>query len=320
MPFSDLRTLTRRRFLRLTGGGLAALAATGAHAPASPLRFGVIADVHHGLQDDANVRLDAFLQAASAHELDFIIQLGDFCHPTEEARAFIRRWQAYDGPRYHALGNHDMDLGTKADVMAFWGMPQPYYSFDAAGYHLVVLDCNHLHLGGEYVDYADANFYVDGGRRGFVDPEQLAWLRADLDATDRPTLIFTHQALDDVRPTGRTANREAVREILRAANEAAGGRKVLACLCGHQHLDAHSVIDGIHYLELNSASYYWVGEGYGRMAPYRDPLFAFVEVGSGHLALEGRRSAFARPTPAERGYPEADLLSAAIADRRLAFG
>ena len=80
------------------------------------------------------------------------------------------------------------------------------------------------------------------------------------------------------------------------------------------------VVSGVHYVELNSASYLWVGEKYGRMAPYRNPLFAFLTLDPrGRILLTGGASTFAAPTPKDRGYPDADAASASITDRELRF-
>ena len=93
---------------------------------------------------------------------------------------------------------------------------------------------------------------------------------------------------------------------------------MILCLHGHNHMDGATVVDGVHYVQLNSASYLWVGEKYGRMAPYTDPLFAFLTLDpAGTITIRGRTSTFRRPTPAERGYPDAHRVTAGIADRDL---
>lgn len=319
----------RRRFLQVVGSGLiTGLAGHATGAPFCdswrdganpPLRFGMIADVHHGLMPKAEERLEAFLEEAAQRDLDFLIQLGDFCHPHPDAHAFVKLWEQADVPRYHVLGNHDMDLGAKREIMDLWKMEHNVYSFDAGAYHFVVLDCNFLHVDGAYVDYEHGNFYVDDKLRTFIHPEQLEWLEDELASTNRQTIVFTHQALDEVWNGGLAKNRRAIRRIFAEANKQAGFQKVIACFSGHHHLDEHSTIDGIHYVQVNSASYYWVGEGYGRMAAYRDPLFAFVTVGAEGIVIEGRQSVFVAPTPVDLAFPDAHRLSASLSDRTLVF-
>ncbi len=326
---NTLDILNRRQFLRVAGSGLVTALAGhtgGASFPdlwrggaSPPLRFGMIADVHHGLMPKAEKRLAAFLEEAAQRDLDFLLQLGDFCHPRPDAHAFVKLWEQADVPRYHVLGNHDMDLGSKRQIMDLWQMEQNVYSFDAGAYHFVVLDCNFLHLDGAYVDYEHGNFYVDDQLRTFIHPEQLDWLKEDLALTNRQTIVVTHQALDEIWNGGKAKNRRAVRRIFAEANKQAGFQKVIACFCGHHHLDAHSMIDGIHYVQVNSASYYWVGEAYGRLAVYRDPLFAFVTIGAEGIVIEGRRSVFVDPTPVDLTVPDAHRLSASLSDRTLVF-
>ena len=74
---------------------------------------------------------------------------------------------------------------------------------------------------------------------------------------------------------------------------------------------------------MNSASYFYVGEGYGSdgsKAMYEDSIFAFLTLDpSGKISIEGRNSQFVRPTPMEKGHPDAPRLSASISDRSVGF-
>lgn len=313
--------ITRRQFLHrsaLAAGATLALPFVSACTPSHEVRFGLIADVHHGLAPDADQRLATFLEAADQRsDLDFLIQIGDFCHPTSEAQSFIRQLEAENRPVYHVLGNHDMDLGSKRAILDLWQTQDNFYSFDAGGFHFVVLDCNYLHLDGQYVDYDTGNFYQHGSARTYVPPDQLDWLRTDLAATSKPTVVFSHQGIGSGWAGGPTRNGAAVRAILTEANQEAGFAKVLACLSGHNHVDREDVIDGIRYIQVNSASYYWVGSDYGRMAHYRDPLFAFFTITAEGIQIEGRESVFVSPTPAERGFPRAGEITASIKSQTL---
>jgi hypothetical protein len=215
------------------------------------------------------------------------------------------------------LGNHDMDFTTKAQMLDAWEMPAPYYAFDRGGYHFVVLDRNNLKTPDGYVAYADANFYVDAAMRGHAEPEQLEWLRADLAAATAPTVVFVHQGLGMEDAYGPGDARAAIEAVLDEANRTAPGT-VVACFCGHHHIDRYNFKQSIHYVWLNSASYYWVGEAYGRMAPYTEALFAFLTFHPGGvIEIEGRRADWADPAPAARGFPDAGSLTPYIADRRL---
>ena len=312
--------LTRRMLLK---GGALSLAtlilplpgvADRATKPTKSLTIGLITDLHHGnLVPDADQRLDVFLQAvADRGGVDMLVQLGDFCHPKKNARDLCKRFNAFKSPKLHVLGNHDMDLGTKDQIMAYWEMPARYNSRDVGGYHFVTLDRNHIKHENKFVPYANANFYVDRAKRAWADDEQLEWLEDDLSKTDLPTIVLTHQPIG----VGRNGDHEAdarsaqITRILEKANKAAGWTKVQACLCGHRHTDQASTHAGIHYLHFNSASYKWVREP----VRYKDTLFAFVTLDpQGLLTVEGRATVWSEPTPEQRrlkgNYPDPAISS-----------
>ena len=99
-----------------------------------PIEIGLIADMHQDVMHDGEDRLQAFLDAASKKNPDFIVQMGDFCLPHKTNDNFMARWNAFKGKKYHILGNHDMDHGfSKEQTKVFWGMPDNYYSFDKIG-------------------------------------------------------------------------------------------------------------------------------------------------------------------------------------------
>lgn len=287
------------------------------------IRIGWITDLHHGYIKDATKRLEMFLAEASERKLDFILQGGDFCHPAPEAKAFVHLWNQYRGERYHVLGNHDMDLGSKEDVMNFWGMKEKYYSFDKGDFHFVVLDCNYIFKDGQYVDYANSNYYIDQQNRDLINPEQIEWLKSDLEKTSKQTIIISHQAFDEIWDGWSVPNRHLVRKVIDDCNNRTDFQKVIACFCGHHHVDDHSYINKVHYFQMNSASYYYVGDGFGSdgpKAPYKEPLYAFVTIDPlGQIIIEGNQSSFVAPTPAERKHPDAPRLSACITSRNEAF-
>jgi 3',5'-cyclic AMP phosphodiesterase CpdA len=272
-----------------------------------PIKFGAIADVHNDLIPDGLTRLEAFIQDASQRDLDFIIQLGDFCIPRAENRSFMEAFDAYPGEKHHVLGNHDMDLGfTREQAVEFWSMKARYYSFDRQGVHFVILDGN------------DPNPQPFEGYHRYIGQEQLQWLKNDLEQTTDPTVIFSHQTLEN--EDGGVANMTEVRELLERINQKAGHTKVIACLCGHHHTDYHTQINGIYYIQINSASYRWVGEDYrvkryseelhqkykwlDHMIPYKDPLFTFITLDpEGYLSIESKQSSFIGPGPDQIGMP-----------------
>ena len=96
-----------------------------------------------------------------------------------------------DLPVHHTIGNHDIwginkrashTSGEEAEWSKKWfldefGYTQTYHSFDFADWHFVILD-NVL--------------ITPDGYNGFVDGEQLEWLKEDLSRTARPTVVVSH--------------------------------------------------------------------------------------------------------------------------------
>lgn len=227
-----------------------------------PLRIGIVTDIHaHDLDSPAEgkvmtgyaERLFAFVTAMNAWPADLVIELGDFVNGwavlgvdpgdpyripqiLEAAEAIYAR---FDGPRYHVLGNHDVFNLSKEEYLERVNITSTYYSFAARGYLFVVLDAQYDEEGDDH-----AHIYV--GVRGFIPQPQLAWLAEILAATDKPTIVCIHQRLDvdfDLFAGGpEILNNKEVQAVLRDSGV------VIAVFQGHEHANAYSLIDGIHYI------------------------------------------------------------------------
>ena len=310
-------SMTRRQFIRTHSSLLLLPQLMQISVDKPVLSMGLIADLHHGLAPDAMQRLEVFMKTVDEKKPDLLLQLGDFNFGRPDSKECMDLWRQFKGPRYHVLGNHDMDFFGKRHMLDSWEMPAPYYSFDRAGYHFIILDRNNLRTPEGYTAYDTANFYVPAPLRGHADPEQLEWLRADLANTNLPCLVFSHQGLGMPKMSMESHEARApIERILSEALHANGTPKVRACFCGHHHLDRYNLKDGIHYVWINSASYYWVGEDYGRMAFYANPLFAFVQLyENGMIEIHGAQTNWESPTPKERNYPNPGALTTFISDR-----
>ncbi|MBD5375262.1 MAG: hypothetical protein HDR77_07280 [Bacteroides sp.] len=287
-----------------------------AQTPAkNEIRFGIVSDLHHDIMHDAPERLNDFLEAAKKNQVDFIIDLGDFCFVKKENRNMVDLWNSYPGEKYHVIGNHDMDNCNKDEYMDFLGIDSRYYSFDKGDFHFIVLDANNLYSDSIYTPYAYGNFYVDMSKREFIDDEQIEWLKSDLINTDKKCIIFSHQCLENT-----VGNREEIRKILEDENERAGFKKVVAAFSGHDHTNYEKVINGIVYVQINSASNQWVGDDYEcdtrfseeiyarrpslkKVVPWKDCLYAIVNLNDSGFDLQGKESEFIAPTPADLKIP-----------------
>jgi len=286
------------------------------------ITIGICADLHQDVIHDGPQRLEAFINDMQQKNPDFIIQMGDFCRPYDYNQIIMETWNRFSGPKYHVIGNHDTDGGfTREQVVSFWKATGKYYSFDIKGYHFVVLDGNEKNPNPDLKGYAR-----------YISVEQMKWLENDLDKTKLPSIIFCHQPLDN--SLEGIENAPLMRLIFERANTKAGHKKVPLVFSGHNHQDWSNIINDIHYVQINSMSYNWLGDEYTHIrysdavdkahpyikytVPYKDPLWAYITIDSdGTLELEGKQSAFVGPSPVEmgmqveyiKGYPVVPYIS-----------
>ncbi|MBN7810281.1 metallophosphoesterase [Algoriphagus sp. H41] len=275
--------------------------------------FGLCTDVHIPTMHDSEERMTVFIEAMKKQNPDFIIELGDFSIPKPEYQKAYDIWNSFPGEKHHVIGNHEMDGGTShAQALAYRGMDAGYYSFDKNGFHFVVLD---------------GNDKIDPDRKGYqqlIGPAQLAWLKADLEKSQYPVILFSHQGLSIYQSHQETygvENYAEVQALLQAHNRLHPERKVIASFNGHTHTDYAENIDGIWYISTTSMAYHWLGEDYEHLryseevdknyrwikytAPFKEPLFTTVTVSSkGRIKIAGKKTEWVGPSPFELGFPE----------------
>jgi len=249
--------LTRRRFI----GGLAAAGTLGVLQPLSrmvwattgpastPLRIVFFTDVHARIEWETPVALAKAASMINAYEPSLVIGGGDYITDGFQsgAEAVEHRWSAFldfynaiEADKYPAIGNHDLVAAIpedgspaaddpKAIYLSKMGLDQTYYSFDAAGYHFMMLDSVQV-IGGEYK------------YRGYIDAEQQAWIMSDLSTVERdvpivvtlhiPLLTAFYQATKGTtfaaRPNRVTVNNREVLALFKKHN-------LLLVLQGHLH-------------------------------------------------------------------------------------
>lgn len=296
--------------------------------------FAIGSDFHAPDIPAGEENLSAFVNTARDRNVDFIIELGDFCRLDSASRKFRDIWNSFPGDAYHVIGNHDMDSYNADEYVAGMEMPGRYYSFDRDGFHFIVLDGNNLYDGTSYTHYQYGNFYRPYEQRAHMDPEQMEWLKDDLASTDKRCVLFSHQSIDTYMNNGAD-----VRNILEEANRNAGFKKVVLAFSGHNHSNYTKEINGITYIQINSASYVWCdvptrseerySEAINKRYPllrysitYDKPLFAIVTLTPDGATVEGRSANFVAPLPSEIGLTDSIdgfPLVSEIADTTVAF-
>ncbi len=260
-----------------------------------PLRIGFITDLHHlqfGQSED--MRMKIFMDEVVKTSPDFIIQCGDFCRP-KGSENIMKEWNRFNGPKYHVLGNHDMDVCNKETIMKLWGMEKRYYSFDQNGFHFVIIDRNFLKQDdGNLVDYNTDNFGpAPSPKRNFSDKEQLEWLKQDLESAKYPVIVFMHQPVFITDFYNEIGNADEILQIFDDANFNAtknGSGKVAAVFMGHDHDDRYGERNGVHYFIINSSTYVYAD---GQPFYFEEPLYAFINLDpKGTLSIEGKNTKY----------------------------
>jgi hypothetical protein len=255
------RGLSRRAFL--TGGTLlvaggAAMTAEGLLAATEEkpkIRVGLVTDLHYADKPAGGTRhyrqsrtkLAEAVAQFKKERAEFVAHLGDAIDTAPELEAekgylrqVVRDFSASGLKHHFVVGNHCVASLTKPEFLEIAGQERSYYSFDAGGYHFVVLDAC---FRGDGKPYGRRNF--DWGD-AWLPPAELQWLKDDLRQSPLRSIVMVHQCLDLLPPLG-IKNAPEVRKILEQSG------KVLAVLQGHFHFGNYSCLGGLHYCTLSAA-------------------------------------------------------------------
>lgn len=267
------------------------------------VRVGVITDLHQDIMHDGPLRLQSFLDHMKKQQPDALLQLGDFAYPGDKNKNLIDQFNRAHPLCMHVIGNHDTDDGyTKEQCIQYWGMPSRYYTQMVGGICFIVLDAN---------DKGSTSF--KGGYPSYISEEQFNWLQQKLESAlesiKTPIVIVSHQPLAG---TMAVDNAVAIQQLLSKHSD-----KILLAINGHSHINAALEIGGVHYVHINSASYYWVGGKYKHdsyakdiiqdhewiayTCPYKDALFATLTIDPSTLtvSIEGINSTWVGKSPEE---------------------
>ncbi|TWT58326.1 Calcineurin-like phosphoesterase superfamily domain protein [Thalassoglobus neptunius] len=250
---TDATGLGRRAFLK---NGALVLATTAmstrdlfAKETKPSVKVGLVTDMHYADKKPAGSRhyretlakLEEAAMQFQQDQPDHIVELGDFidaADSVETEKGYLKRvnkeFAALPGQKHYVLGNHCVHTLTKDEFLDGVGQENSHYSFDAGGFHFVVLDACFRSDGKPY------------GRKNFkwTDPnipkDQVEWLSADLKQASGKAVVFIHQRLDVSNNYG-VKNAAEVRKVLEESGQ------VLAVFQGHSHKNDLKEINGIHY-------------------------------------------------------------------------
>jgi 3',5'-cyclic-AMP phosphodiesterase len=291
---------SRRRFLRqilgtgaLTLAGFDSLPLFAQNAAPSvsgtgSFRFAFLTDLHL-LQGGALRSVEGIVACLAAvgkldPRPDFILCGGDLVHSTRDLTLpgaetaldfFLQLWQDHtDLPTRWTFGNHDL-AGTSNPYVSSsdpeYGkglfqnrlqLPRLFYSFNHQGWHFVVLD--------DIALQPDHNYF------GELFDDELAFLKADLDAhRATPTIVCSHIPIASNLPLGllfahkTTDNHKAIPKTLVCTNgnalmEDAPGHNIRAILSGHLHYYEKLDRNGVRIINSGAVcGNYWKGPNHG---------------------------------------------------------
>jgi len=237
-----------------------------------PCRFALASDSHYALKEDledkcysdALLKMEEFVKTVNPLSCDFAIHLGDFKDedlvPNEKStldylKKMEREFSKFEGPRFHCLGNHDLDSITKEQFLeiaensniASKSRIEPdsgHYSFDLKSIRFIVLDANYDEAGNDH-------FFRKGGdwQKPFIPPKELDWLKNTLENSPHPCVLFIHHPLYAYVKNGHSYHVVNHMEI-RAVLEASG--KAISVINGHMHEEMFHELNDIRYFALNS--------------------------------------------------------------------
>jgi len=231
--------------------------------PLKTLRFGLAADSHYADRPPRSTRyfrqslekMRQFVEVMNDEKVDFVMHLGDFKDEDdnklaedtlEYLNAIETVYAGFQGPRYHCVGNHDVDSITKEQFLngienTGIDKDKSYYSFSSGNFHCIVLDANYYEDGRDHfyklpIDFQDTHF-----------PEQeITWLTQDLiQNQSKPTIIFCHHPLfhfirDDKQ--FHVNHFEKVQGLFKDHGQ------VMAVFQGHVHQERFEMVHGTHYI------------------------------------------------------------------------
>jgi hypothetical protein len=256
----------RRDLMKLVaaGGGAVYLSGLARFARAAPagereFYFVQLSDTHWGFSgppnpDAANTLRKAVASVNALKEPpDFVVFTGDLTHTTDDPVERRKRLSEFReiasalkvrNVRFMP-GEHDAALDRGAAFREFFG--DTHYAFDHKGVHFIAID----------------NVSDPGASIG---EEQLAWMKADLDArpAGSPIVVLTHRPLFDLAPRWDWATRDGERAI-----EILMRYPMVTVFYGHIHQEHHHTTGHIAHHSAKSLIFPLPAPG---SQPQRTPL------------------------------------------------
>ena len=197
----------------------------------------------------------------------FVWDMGDMSLYPNSSEAYLECIKQLEMPLHACPGNHDIALYDTNPRKLFNDCFGPaYYCFDFGGVHFIILD------GNTVVERQGQNT-IDA----CLDPGQIAWLQADLEATPEQTPVICGVHIPIVStyikrrgggtfpedfPVAPQFNKSRADELI----DILAGHNVKLVLQGHAHENERTTVKGIEFISSISVcgSWWCSGEGFER--------------------------------------------------------
>lgn len=221
------------------------------------MKFAIISDIHIGdyrthkgiyrkATPHAEKLLKSFVQKMNkTFRPDFVVQGGDMIEDTnltidkKNYKKGLVMLSKLKCPVYHLVGNHELKYLPEEFLKDALNYKKLYFSFDKQNFRFIFLFTKRFYPSKEIK----------------LDSSQLKWLKKKV-KTDKKIIIFTHYSLVPVNTRGNFwfSTRPDLtfiknhREFLKVI----AGRNVKLSFNGHLHWNKKKVLNGTHYITVQS--------------------------------------------------------------------
>lgn len=248
----------------------------------SEIKFLAFADFHYKKRMYATKVSDFenILSRAKNEGASLVVHEGDFCNDYCHSPELISKYLGADLPVFGVYGNHELE--TVGNTMQFvtprlTNRPEEvifgtadgkigngdvgYYYYDTGDFRFVFLDTNYsLSADKEYYEHnreASHTCPPENSLKDSIGANQLAWLdRALTDAAQKGKHCIVNAHATFSGNFNSSPDHEAVRALYKKANRLRP-KTVLMSINGHYHTNRAQSIDGVFYLDLNTAINGW---------------------------------------------------------------
>ena len=239
--------------------------------------FAFLTDIHVQPESRATEGFKAAIAKVNELKPDFVITGGDlimdalaqtFGRADSLYNLYVETSRGFNMPVHNTIGNHEVfgyyeESGVDAthplygDKMFEDKLGRRYYVFEFNGWRFYILD--------------SIDEWEEGGYYGYIDQEQVAWLKKDLVGVDpeTPIVISVHIPLLTVQTQiheGSTAPNSMGSVITnsREVLELFTGHNLRLVLQGHLHAYEDIYVNGIHFITGGAVSgKWWSGPRFG---------------------------------------------------------